>query len=81
LKSARPVFSKDQSRSVTFAAIAGVTRARSYEDALDYGAKNVAIPQPASFSSFLLKAFVSRVSRRMLMRMVKFWRSTKLVEI
>lgn len=27
-------------------------------------------------SSFLLKPFVSRVKRRMLMRMVRFWRST-----
>jgi hypothetical protein len=33
------------------------------------------------FSTFLLKAFVSRVKRRILIRMVKFCRSTKLVEI
>jgi hypothetical protein len=35
----------------------------------------------AWFSTFLLKAFVSRVKRRMLILMVKFWRSAMLVEI
>ena len=34
-----------------------------------------------SFSTFFEKAFVNRVKRRMLMRIVKFWRSTRLVEM
>jgi hypothetical protein len=33
------------------------------------------------FSSFLLKTFVRRVNRRMLVRIVKLWRSTWLVEM
>jgi len=32
------------------------------------------------FSTFFENAFVSRVKRRMLIRMVEVWRSTKLVE-
>jgi len=32
------------------------------------------------FSSFLLKAFVNRVNRRLLIRNVRFWRSTWLVD-
>jgi len=34
----------------------------------------------AGFSAFFEKAFVSRVMRRLPMRILRFWRSTKLVE-
>ena len=33
------------------------------------------------FSIFLEKALVRRVNRRMVIRIVRFWRSTKLVEM
>jgi hypothetical protein len=41
--------------------------------------REMKVTAACKFSSFLLKALVSRVNLRMLIRMVKFWRSTMLV--